>query len=114
MALRKIRARYRTFGGTPWYHGGRDNKDYFNSRGGAVYNRNSIRVPSLNASSKTWNNFYKLFPNIKRFLMGDTTALCGTFRETEFDERGNVFVVRKEQRVGNRFGIRTFKYKKTW
>lgn len=117
----KIRARYRTFNRIPYFNGGRDNKDYYNSRGGSFYNRNTVRIPSLNANNKTWNNFYKLFPNIKRFLMGDETALYGTFRKTEFDDKNNVFVVRMEHYVGDRFNtkfgrfsVRTFKFKKTW
>ena len=121
MAHKRIRARYRNCDRIPYKKGGRDNKDYYNTRGGAFYARNTIRIPSLGANNKTWNNFYKLFPNIKKFLMGDKYALYGTFRKTEFDEKNNVFIVRKEHYVGDKFNtsngrfcIRTFKFKKTW
>lgn len=47
---------------------GRDNKDYYNSNGWLYGNKWSIRVPSLKESKKTWMNFYKLFPYIKKRL----------------------------------------------
>ena len=122
MAHKKIRARYRNCERIPYKKGGRDNKDYFNTRGGNMcYTRNTIRIPSLNANNKTWNNFYKLFPRLKRYLMGDKTALYGKFRETEYDEKNNVLIVREECYVGDpfnpkfgRFYVKTHKFKKTW
>lgn len=120
MLNKKIRAKYKNFDKIPYKKGGRDNKDYYKG-GCAFYARNVIRIPSLNANTRTWNNFYKLFPNIKSFLMSDKYSLYGTFHKTEFDEKNNVFVVRKEHYVGDtfntskgRFCIRTFKFKKTW
>lgn len=51
------------------YNKGKDNKDYYNSNGRICSStRWSVRVPSLKANKKTWENFYKLFPHIKERL----------------------------------------------
>lgn len=53
---------------------GKDNRGYYNTSGNPCNNRNSMRIPPLKASDKIWNGFYRLFPYVKRFLMGDRTA----------------------------------------
>lgn len=123
MAKKKIRANYKPWQTDEWiaWKKGKDNKDYYNSNGVPHNCRfcKTIRIPSLNASNKVWNNFYKLFPEIKTYLMGGKQPYLGTYRNIEFDEKNNVYIVRKEIHSGDVFEktrtiVRTYKYKKTW
>ena len=92
---------------------GKDNRGYYNSNSSQCDNRNSMRIPPLNASDKIWNGFYRLFPHVKRFLMGDRTAWYGTFGEVTYDEKTRTFTVRKERNTGVRC-MRTLKLRKSW
>ena len=49
----------------------RDNKETYNvkTKGWGDSPGYKIRVPSLKRNKKTWENFYNLFPEIKRHLM---------------------------------------------
>lgn len=90
---------------------GRDNKDYYNSDGWMWWNRWATRVPSLKASKRTWENFYKLFPVIKKRLMNpeSVTYMEGTdvivekLDRLHTDERGHTVLT-----------VKTRKYKKIW
>jgi len=59
----------------------RDNKNAYNTRGGDG-NNNSIRVPSLKRSDRTWRNFYRLFPHLK----GKDTYRGSKLRNIDPDE----------------------------
>lgn len=99
---------------------GRDNKDYYNTRGNTCSGGYKIRVPSLKRNKKTWNNFYKLFPYIKKALMNNQYVCC--FGQPTLV--GDVYVCKEERvhglgifnniltGVGRR--IRTTKFLKTW
>ena len=116
--MKKIRAKYPTF----FYNEkkGRDNKDYYNTSGNPCSGGYKIRVPSLKRNKKTWNNFYKLFPYIKKALMNNQ-YVCRFGQPTL---TGNVYVCKEERvhwlsmfdnipiGVGRR--IRTTKFLKTW
>lgn len=125
MAKKRIKPNYKPLQNDGWvaWKKGKDNKDYYNSNGVPHNCRfcKTIRIPSLNESNKVWNNFYKLFPEIKTYLMGGEQPYLGTYRNIEFDEKKNIFIVRKEIHFGNLFKpktcrtiVRTYKYKKTW
>lgn len=112
---KKIRADY-----MPWqsaefigWRKGKDNRGYYNSNATPCSNHNSMRVPPLNASDKIWNGFYRLFPHVKRFLMGDRTAWYGTFGEVTYNEKTRVYTVRKERNTGV-WCMRTIKFRKSW
>lgn len=115
---KKIRPDYK-----PWqsvefigWRKGKDNDGYYNTKGNQCDNRNSMRVPPLSASDRVWNGFYKLFPHVKKFLMGDKTAWYGTFGEVTYNEKTRVYTVRKKRNTG--IGcVRTIKLrklKKSW
>ncbi|MBR4624776.1 MAG: hypothetical protein IKO56_04475 [Alphaproteobacteria bacterium] len=115
---KKIRVKYPTFFCDE--KKGRDNKDYYNTRGIYRSDGYKIRVPSLKRRKKIWNNFYKLFPDIKEALMNNRYVR----RFGEPTLVGNVYVCKEERvhglgmfnniltGVGRR--IRTTKFLKTW
>ena len=93
---------------------GRDNKDYLNSDGWLWGGASSIRVPSLKASRKTWENFYNLFPGIKKRLMAEENDPCHTV-EVHGDiitERTGMFRTGPDGR--SIWVVRTKKFRKTW
>ena len=92
---------------------GKDNDGYYNTGGNPCNNRNGMRIPPLSAGDKTWNRFYRLFPYVKCFLMGDRTAWYGTFGEVTYDEKARVYTVRKERNTGVRC-MRALKLRKSW
>ena len=114
----KIRPKYPTFFRDE--KKGRDNKDYYNTRGNLCSGGYKIRVPSLKRNKKTWNNFYKLFPYIKKALMNNQYVCCFGVPTLV----GDVYVCKEERvhglgifdnkltGVGRR--IRTTKFLKTW
>ena len=115
---KKIRAKYPT---SFWNEKkGRDNKDYYNTSGSPSSGGYTVRVPSLKRSKKIWNNFYKLFPYIKRALMNNQYV----YRFGQPTLVGDVYVCKEERvhgldifdniltGVGRR--IRTTKFLKTW
>lgn len=98
----------------------RDNKDNYNEDGWGSCGY-AIRVPSLKRSKKTWENFYKLFPHIKKHLMtmgeykifryGGVVSLKGNIY-TVVDERSHGEVMMWKNGPGTR--KRTTKYLKVW
>lgn len=105
---RKITADYKSIG-IQCRKNGRDNKDYYHS-GGYYSCKWSMRVPSIKANDRTWNNFYRLFPKVKeRILSGE-----GNFT---YEDDGKVIVERMNKFTGSFLSMNRvvmIKYKKTW
>lgn len=113
--MKKIRPNYKPWQNTDYigFHKGKDNHGYYNSIGSICCNNHtSMRIPSLKSSDKIWREFYKLFPEVKEFLCGGE-IWYGTFGEVKFDEKRNLYIVRKHCRCG-RFRVRLLKFKKVW
>jgi len=112
---RKITADYKLIG-FQCRKNGRDNKDYYHSDGWLNGNRWSIRLPSLKANKKTWDNFYKLFPKIKERLTNPYN-----YRDEDPDRlilEGDIIIEKLVRyRTINEKSVKvvkTRKYKKTW
>lgn len=111
--MKKIIATYKPWQAVDYvsHRRGKDNDGYYNSSGNPCNNHNSMRIPSLKANNKVWKKFYKLFPNVKKFLCGEEGAWYGSFGEVKLV--GDVYHVRKECHCGL-FRIRLYKFKKVW
>lgn len=115
--MKKIRAKYPVCRFKEYK--GRDNKDYYNTDGRNCSSGYSMRVPSLNRSKKTWENFYKLFPAIKKHLMSMGEIKIFRYGGT-VTLKDNVYTVVDERWHGGCFGQgpgrrnRTTKYLKVW
>lgn len=99
------------------YNKGKDNKDYYNSSGCICSSTKwSVRVPSLKANKKTWENFYKLFPHIKERLANPDNYNLDNPDRLFLD--GDVVVEKliRNITVGNKTVAvtKTRKYKKIW
>ena len=118
--MRKIRPSYPTIESKQFK--GRDNKMYYNTRGGVCSCGIFERVPSLKRSKKTWENFYKLFPYIKSFLMTDgESGHCLGQTAIRMSLQDNIYTVVDERVHGSTTfennGIlrrRTTKFLKVW
>lgn len=89
---------------------GRDNKDYYNTRGTICSSGYSTRVPSLKRNKKTWENFYKLFPYIKKALINNEYV----YRFGQPTLIGNIYVCKEERVHSVRMDVWCEKNKEIW
>jgi len=114
---------------------GRDNRGYINTRGRSMATTTGIdeRVPSLKRGKKAWENFYKIFPYVKEFLMSmGKRGLCVGQSPVRITLKNNIYTVVDERCHGHYWkndwfdGIstqtlmqnpprrRTMKFRKVW
>ena len=93
---------------------GRDNKDYYDTRGNPCSNGYKVRIPSLKRNKKSMGNFYKLFPYIKESLMNNQ-YVCRFGQPTLV---GDIYVCKQDRIHNEHYGvgyrIRTTKFLKIW
>ena len=83
---------------------GRDNCGYYNTHGRSMATTTGIdeRVPSLKRNKKAWENFYKIFPYVKEFLMSmGKEGFCVGQTPVRVTLKGNVYTVVDERCHGH-------------